>query len=208
MKGESGVERYGRAYISPDYLREDFLALHLDLDSPEGDWRKAILIFEDRFQGRYFNPVFSLLQNENQNGFAAMALVCLLIETLFQFEEGLPVTQPGRNRESYVNFLRRELPDVFDREEKAEAFYKDIRCGILHSAQTKNGSQLTFGKDYVAELLDKGGIRVDVRNLAERIFEYYKNYTRCLHDSCNRYLRENFLKKMRHICRYEEKCNH
>ena len=58
----------------------------------------------------------------NRNGFAIMALLCLLIETLYQFRDGLTAAQPRKNRESYVNFLRLNLPDVFDRAQKAECF--------------------------------------------------------------------------------------
>lgn len=198
------MERYGRTYISPEYTREDFLELGLSLESFDWVWQRALDIFEDRFQRRYFDPIGILMGDVNRNGFAIMALLCLLIETLYQFRDGLTAAQPGKNRESYVNFLRLNLPDVFDRAQKAECFYGDIRCGILHSAQTKNGSQLTFGKNYTVELFEGKKIRVDVRNLADRIWDYYMEYKGRLLNPEEVYLRENFIKKMKHICRFED----
>lgn len=130
--------------------------------------------------------------------------LCLLIETLYQFRAGLTAAQPRKNRESYVNFLRLNLPDVFDRAQKSECFYGDIRCGILHSAQTKNGSQLKFDKNYTVELFEGKKIRVDVRNLADRIWDYYMEYKGRLLNPEEVYLRENFIKKMKHICRFED----
>lgn len=47
--------------------------------------------------------------------------------------------------------MQKSFSEVFD-SSKAERFYTDIRYGILHSAQTKNGSQLTYKKSYLVEL--------------------------------------------------------
>ena len=85
------MERYGRTYISPEYTREDFLELGLSLESFDWVWQRALDIFEDRFQRRYFDPIGILMGDVNRNGFAIMALLCLLIETLYQFRDGLKV---------------------------------------------------------------------------------------------------------------------
>jgi len=197
------MERYGKSYISPKYTIEDYINLNLGLESTVDDWEKALDIFNSRLEERYFNVIYSLLDDVYSNGFAIMALECLLIETFYQFREGFSVTPSGKNKESYGNFLRKSFPEVFD-SSKAERFYTDIRCGILHSAQTKNGSQLTYKKSYVVELFDGGRkIRVDVKRFADIVWDYYKGYVDALKIPEERYLRENFIKKMNYICRIE-----
>ena len=49
-------------YISGKYTKPDYLNLHLQIDSPQAKWNKAIEIFEDRIGGRFFTPISELLQ--------------------------------------------------------------------------------------------------------------------------------------------------
>jgi hypothetical protein len=48
----------------------------------------------------------------------------------------------------YKDFFRQKLPELFEKtpdhgdKDLADLFYTDIRCGILHSAQTKGCSML------------------------------------------------------------------
>ena len=56
-------------------------------------WKRALEIFDDRIQGRFFEPINTLKGKDiNQNGFAVMALDCLLVETLYQFYSS--ITEP------------------------------------------------------------------------------------------------------------------
>ena len=153
------MQQSGIGYISPRYKKDDFINLNLQINSNEYIWEKAIDIFKDRMEGRYFNIIDELKWNPNKNGFVIIAIECLLIETLCQFKKGVAST--WNNRVTYTDFLTSEFPDIFD-DKKADLFYKHIRCGILHSAQTKKGSQLTYGYDYSVELFDNNKIRVDV----------------------------------------------
>jgi hypothetical protein len=196
------MERFGRRFVSPVFTRDEFINLKLDTNSDWHTWNHAIKIFEDRIQGRFFDSIKILLEDENKNGFAIMALNCLLIETLQQFIDG--VNSNLKSKQAYTNFLRKELTDVFDIEEKADMFYRDIRCGILHSAQTKNGSRLTFGKSYIIEVLEGNKVSVDVGNFSERLWIYFRSYIDQLEQEEELYIRQNFIKKMKHICRYEE----
>lgn len=65
--------------------------MNLELNSDEGKWETAINIFEDRIYGRYFKSINILLDNNDFDTtcFAIMAINCLLVETLYQFKEGL-----------------------------------------------------------------------------------------------------------------------
>lgn len=128
-----------------------------------------------------------------------MALNCLLIETLLQFRYGWDETEGG-NRKSYSGFLLREFPRIFN-EKLANRFYSDIRCGILHSAQTKGKSKSTFNENYVAKLEkieNRDYIKVDVRNITLEIENYYSRYKERIIDNLDD-VRENFRKKMLYI---------
>lgn len=197
-------------YISRKYKREDYKKLDLKLESSREDWKKAVDILDDRIYGRYLRPIENMIKGFNEYngeeifinyGFSIMAINCLLIETLLQFKEGINEVPIGQNKTKYIEFLTNNRPfsAKFDND-TAEMFYKNIRCGILHSAQTKNGSQLTFYNPKVIELInDNESIRVDIGKITDLIKEYYKNYRSQLFDGSQTLIRENFIKKMNHI---------
>ena len=124
---------------------------------------------------------------------------CLLIDTFYQFENGDEETR--NNKARYVRFLRTYLGDLFPDDNKARVFYEQIRCGILHSAQTKCGSQLTFGKKYAVEFTHSDtSVIVDVVNFSKRLEDYFEEYVERLmqNEDSNR---EMFLRKMQYVCR-------
>ena len=124
-------------YISPQYTRRYYLDLGLNFESDHNVWARAINVFRDRIYGRYLGPIDKLLSDDpNVNGFAAMALMCLLIDSFMQFRYGLPQSQPEMSRRNYVSFMSDYL-EIDERD--SSRFYSDIRCGILHSAETKSG---------------------------------------------------------------------
>ena len=187
---------YNRRYISENDTREDYINLDLGLDSSVSDWDRAISMLEDRLEGRYFEPVATLIQSDiNKNGFAAMALCCLLVETLLQFREGYPRTPDRQNQQCYTDFLVNQFGDVFDGQ-KAKRFYQDIRCGILHSGQTKNGSCLTFDTDYVVRILGNNVMMVNIQAMFDELKHYFSEYCDNLRNPGNIKLRNNFIKKM------------
>lgn len=198
------MERNGGRYISPEFTIEDFLDIHLSVSSNEEDWNQAIHIMDNRIKGRFFDPINTLMDNINQNGFAIMALNCLLVETFYQFFRGLGETESGRNKDRYVTFLNLAMPGVFPNKKSREVFYSDIRCGILHSAQTKRGSQLTFDKPYVIEMFGNDQIRVDVKEFTSHLVDYYDRYIFELRSSENFSLRLTFINKMTLICMADE----
>jgi len=199
------VEFRGDSYISVKYTKEDYHEIEISPSSKNPvKWDNAIDIFEDRIEGRYLNVINSFLSNDDKllrDGFVVMAINCLLIETLMQFKYGEDETI-GSNSVRYTQFLYEEFPTVFTNKNSAKKFYKDIRCGILHSAQTKGKSKLTFGKNYVIEISEINSVEyisVDVGNFTNVLREYYENYVRNLRrDEGN--LRGNFIQKMNFIC--------
>lgn len=186
-------------YISETDTRDDYISLNLRLDSRFYEWKEAIGIMQRRIQGRYLDPMKTLvITNPNKDGFAAMALCCLLIETLMQFREGFPETPVRQNKKYYTDFLRNQLGSGFN-EKKANRFYNDIRCGILHSAQTKNDTCLTFGSRYICmtkKIYRNNVLMVDVVGMYHAISEYFNKYCEELEDPRNEDLRRNFIYKM------------
>ncbi len=165
-----------RRYIAENETRDDYISLGLRLSSPVHIWEKAIEIMCGRIEGRYLDPMGALIEADvNKNGFAAMALCCLLIETLLQFREGYPQTPDRQNKRCYSSFLQTQLGHVFN-QEMANRFYTDIRCGVLHSAQTKNGSCLTFGTDYIARIQGNDIMMVDIQGMHHVLEQYFRRY--------------------------------
>ncbi|MGG6312403.1 hypothetical protein [Paenibacillus macerans] len=192
-------------YISPKYILEDYLDLNLSLNSNDQDWDKAIDIFADRIEGRFL----LLIQHYSDNirldnryidySFSSMALCCLLIETLHQFYNGLDITVFRGHKEAFVKFLTRSF--FFSRHftcRTASFFYSDIRNGILHQAQTKRNTQLSFNQENMVTEIDNG-IRLDVIKFKDELLSEYQHYLDLLKQRMNSELRDNFIRKMNYI---------
>lgn len=193
------METKGEIHISPKYHKNDYLGLNLRQNSSQEKWNAAVEILRDRIYGRYFNQIDMLSADINANGFTIMALNCLLIETLYQFKEGKKRT-PSDNKANYATFLNTEFPKDFDDQHIAERFYSDIRCGILHSAQTQNESRLSDCTDKATKL-DGTTLIVSVSRVTQILKIYFDGYTNKLLDENEFDLRNNFIKKMKYVCR-------
>lgn len=193
------METKGEINISPNYSKKDYLDLNLSVQSCDADWIAAIAILRDRIEGRYFNQIDLLSDDINSNGFTIMALNCLLIETLFQFRDGEEET-PRPNSKTYPVFLLQEFPSAFRDQKIAKSFYTNIRCGILHSAQTKNESRLSDREDVVVTF--EGNILVvSVKGVSSLLKAYFEHYLQKLSDPNEVILRNNFINKMKFVCR-------
>ena len=188
-------------YISPKYSRRYYTELNLKLNSPQKDWHEAIAVLKDRIYGRYLDPIQELLDNNpNKNGFASMALICLLIDTLMQFRFGLSKSKKEESGRNYVNFMKEYLHIV---KEDSEKFYVDIRCGILHSAETKNGSFLDPDSNENTKAIksfpisrEKTILIVNFKSMNIKLKDYFNSYCEELKDCNNTECRKNFIKKM------------
>lgn len=193
------METKGEINISPNYNKDSYLNLNLTLQSGESDWNTAIAILKDRIEGRYINQIDLLSDDVNANGFTIMALNCLLIETLFQFRDGKKET-PRPNSKTYPTFLLQEFPSAFTDQQTAESFYSNIRCGILHSAQTKNESRLSDREDVVVTF-EETALVVSVKGVSTLLKTYFEHYLQKLADPNEVTLRNNFINKMKFVCR-------
>lgn len=194
------MEAKGEINISPNYNKDSYLNLNLTSQSSETDWNTAIAILKDRIEGRFINQIDLLSDDINANGFTVMALNCLLIETLYQFKEGKDKTPSRQNKEAYSNFLMQEFPHEFNTKNIADSFYTNIRCGILHSAQTKNESRLSDREDVVVTF-EGNTLVVSVNGVSSLLKAYFERYLQKLSNPNEVTLRNNFINKMKFVCR-------
>jgi len=185
--------------ISPNYHVGHWNRLTF---SEEGDWQKAVDIFVDRVQGRFFE-IIAGIECHQYAGFAVMALDCLLIETLQQCREGKPASPRNKSREYFVRFLTDTAFAEFFTKERAIIFYEHIRCGILHQAETKESSKLTIREhaQLAAPAPDGSGLIINRRLFHKRLKRVFEEYEASLRDPSQAELRRNLRKKMDHICR-------
>ena len=193
------METNGNIYISLNFQKRDFINLNLQLESSNRDWIKAVNIFNDRIDGRFIAPINALRRNNaSVNGFVIMAIDCLLIDTFYQFENGLD-ENANNNKCNYCSFLYKKFQNLFATKAQAEEFYKKIRCGILHSAQTKKNGILTTDRQVPVEF-QNDVLYVSVERFTDCLIQYFYEYKQKLLNNENQKLRENFITKMNFIC--------
>ncbi|PFW53928.1 hypothetical protein [Priestia megaterium] len=209
-------------YLSPKYTLEGYKELftNLTVNSDSRDWHTAIEIFRDRIDGRFLRVTKKLLKecegNESlSTAFSIMALNCLLIETLQQFYMGSDESLRP-NKEAFVNFLmnspyfnesnksyqkrhKKELGNGFNRD-YAEKFYENVRCGLLHQAQTKKNAVISY---YTPHMVDTethdGWVLYDVKKITESLEKEFKRYIERLKDPVQEEVRDSFCKKWKFI---------
>lgn len=180
------------------------------------DWATMIQIFQDRINFRYLKAIQELIEADYRQptrrfGFSILALDCLLIETLAQFYDGFKNSEEARNElklnntQYYVRFLTQTsfvLKGFFD-PASAELFYKTIRCGILHQAETKRRSKILLKKgDLPFEVTDQGkGITVYRLRFHELVEEEFSEYCTCLKNDNPIGYRGKFNTKMNYVCK-------
>jgi hypothetical protein len=97
-------------------------------------------IIYHRLYGRYikvFEYKSKNFSSNYKNGFSMMANACLLIETLVSFKEGLNDTN-RKSKSCFTSFFMNEPAFGISKEEDSVCFYKAVRCGILHTGETKS----------------------------------------------------------------------
>lgn len=106
-------------------------------DKNEADKPILVSIIEHRLSRRFLK-VIENAKEEDLSSFMSMAVCCLLIETLECFYLGWANTN-RKGVKVFKNFFDRytnEFPGFY---EKSVDFYENVRCGLLHQAETYNG---------------------------------------------------------------------
>ena len=99
--------------------------------------KKLLLkIIFHRLFNRYVRPLKNILPTNRRSGFLTMAASCLLIEAYQAFLEGMEYTaKDGAGKECFKKFFKNNqaFGQLFP---FSKQFYKNIRCGVLHQAET------------------------------------------------------------------------
>jgi DNA integrity scanning protein DisA with diadenylate cyclase activity len=205
--------------ISPKYYSVNFNELNLHISSSVSDWQVAVDIFENRYSYRFIKQINVLRENPSKetaiySGFAIMALNCLLIETLNQFLYGVNDTDELKREKAikHINKVEGTFIDFLTNSKSFKAhfkpntasiFYHQIRCGLLHQAETKKGSRIVIDKKQksMVEEISNNGISIRRDIFTDSLITEYDNYKICLlTEPTDEHLRENFIKKMNMIC--------
>ena len=89
-----------------------------------------------RLYNRYIRPLNNVYPEKRRSGFLMMAAGCLVIEAYQSFREGREYTRErGAGKECFQNFFENN-PAFSQLSPCFEDFYYNIRCGILHQAET------------------------------------------------------------------------
>lgn len=102
---------------------------------------KAVLIsiIKHRLSRRFVKTIDSA-NEKDLSSFMSMAICCLIIETLECFYLGLLDTKKrGEGARVFKSFFDRSKDDFPGFFEKSKDFYENVRCGLLHQAETMNG---------------------------------------------------------------------
>ncbi len=104
-----------------------------------------------RFAERYLDPA---LDNPKRHGFSMLAIGCLMVEALESFRNGWK-NSTGKSEAAFCSFFQAH-EEFKDLRPVAHDFYRAVRCGILHQAETTDGWRVHRGSDLFVE---NGGIR-------------------------------------------------
>lgn len=135
-------------FVLSEYPRE--LKVHevrlLMTQQDEAAKRLLVDVIYHRLHRRYIVPL-QTIPREYKSGFLIMASACLLIEAFQAFREGLEYTRErGAGEERFLNFFTED--DAFiSLAPHAHEFYINIRCGILHQAETYQGWRVRRDED-------------------------------------------------------------
>ena len=150
-------------------------------------------IFE-RFNERYLVP-FS--DKSIKHGFSMMAVSCLMIEALESFRQGWSNSN-SRSALAFCYFFDRS--DHFSElRGKHQEFYKHIRCGLLHQAETTGGWKITRKGTQFVESENRV---IDATIFMNRLELEIKSYVNELKSSeWNSDIWKNTKSKLKHICK-------
>jgi len=128
----------------------------------------------ERFYERHIAP-HDYMPEQKRTGFSVMGDCCLMIEALESFFQGWENTRArGMGNQAFSSFFAR-VPELKDF--AGIGFYKHIRCGILHQAETTGGWLLRRGS---GKLIDPSNKTIDADLFLGVLKKYLRDYTNSL----------------------------
>lgn len=106
-------------------------------------------LIQKRFEERYLDPI---LDSASRHGFAMLAVCCLMVEALESFRQGWKDTADrGKSEGAFCSFFQ-AYEEFRDLRPLAHEFYRAIRCGILHQAETTQKWRIDREPGLLAEM--------------------------------------------------------
>lgn len=156
------------------------------------DKKSLANFFYNRLFDRYLKPFTYQspdFRKEYKNGFSIMANCCLLIETFMSFREKHLIDTNGLSNECFRLFFTESKAfgvfskDAFDKNGKLKTrrqggrpneFYSNVRCGILHTGETKDGWKIK--RDYRTPLFDEVTKTINATKFANTLKKEINEY--------------------------------
>lgn len=113
-----------------------------------------------------------------------------------------------KNVDIFVSFFENRIPfkNLFSEQDKAKSFFWNVRCGLLHETQTKNGWKIRARNEEGTESITKDKIiyRTNFDLDIKKVIESYKSAIVKGEDFDDNIsiddLKQNFIDKFNHIC--------
>lgn len=166
----------------------------------EGDQGKGNLcvFIHERLHERYIDPAESM-RPEGKNGFAIMALCCLLIETLESFYRGW--AKSPNSGLAFCSFFDRHVGLLPGFKGHAQSFYVNVRCGILHQGETMHSWTIT--RKNGAPIFDTATLTIHAVKFNHAMSAAVSQYSKMLQAApLSDELWTNFKKKMNSTIKY------
>ncbi len=125
-----------------------------------------IALLRSRFEERYLG----IMDSKNCHGFTIMAISCLMIEALESFHEGLASTK-GISEIVFRRFFD-HAEGFAELRPYVRSFYENVRCGILHQAETTGGWLIRKS----GNLFDKNSSTINAAEFLKRLREHFEKY--------------------------------
>ncbi|WP_282087159.1 hypothetical protein [Aquimarina algiphila] len=188
-----------------------YLKQQLELDfSNEEIWKEAFDLFIERIESRYLDIINHLEKDGKREGegFTIVTILCSLIEFLETTRRGINFVNKkpkellefeygnGNSKKLFISFLTKQKLFLLS-EDEAREFYYNIRCALIHEAQTKGGWRIRVD---TSKLIIKGesGYILNSVILNKKIDQYISLYKKELFSSEK--LKLAFIRKFDSIC--------
>ena len=151
--------------------KKDWAKIRLTLNQKfdyDDSWQRAIKLFENRVNRKFFNPVKLIIDGKalEGEGFTIVTVQCALIEMFAAFRTGRifnhnrsstsPKYEYDKSQQMFTSLLRsakifkdnfwelnQKNKPVIDKPFSAKEFYTNVRCGLMHEARTKGNWHIT-----------------------------------------------------------------
>ena len=192
---------------STKYWKHLEARIEQDFDNEEL-WEEAFDLFNERLTHRYLEPIKSIEANDDftGQGFAIMTIHCSLIEFLETTYQGINFNIKQKKKSKYkyglgysksifISFLTNRKPFLIEKS-IATAFYKSVRCGLLHEAKLGKNWKIRVDNSKVINCKE-GKYTVNRKIFSKRIKQYLTLYNKKLKK--DKKLKKAFIRKFNYL---------